>query len=145
MIFVNSMSDLFHEGVPDDYIETVASDGEGELAHLSDTHKAIGSHGEPPERAVCALPQRHPHIWWGVSVENRAIRPPADFAISRNLLRFVRFLSIEPLLEDWARQMAVGAGAGCQESQERRPVASAPDSAQTQTGRPCPEKDIRPV
>jgi len=24
MIFVNSMSDLFHEGIPDDYIEAVA-------------------------------------------------------------------------------------------------------------------------
>ena len=36
MVFVNSMSDLFHEDVPDDYIEArLPGHGAGRLAHLS--------------------------------------------------------------------------------------------------------------
>ena len=41
MIFVNSMSDLFHDQVPDDYIEAVAdSHGESKLAHLPSAHQS---------------------------------------------------------------------------------------------------------
>ena len=41
MIFVNSMSDLFHEDVPDEYIEKVCRrDAGGELAHLPGADQA---------------------------------------------------------------------------------------------------------
>src|SRR5436853_4245322 len=38
-IFVNSMSDLFHEAVPDEYIEKVCRDAGSELAHLPNPHQ----------------------------------------------------------------------------------------------------------
>ena len=42
MIFVNSMSDLFHKDVPDDYVEAVGRcHGAGQLAHLSGADQAI--------------------------------------------------------------------------------------------------------
>ena len=41
MIFVNSMSDLFHEDVPDDFIARgLRRDGERRLAHLPGPHQA---------------------------------------------------------------------------------------------------------
>ena len=39
-IFVNSMSDFFHEGVSDEYIIRVANVMMSELAHIPNTHKA---------------------------------------------------------------------------------------------------------
>ena len=45
MVFVNSMSDLFHEDVPDDYVVAVAKVMElGELAHVSGADEARGTH-----------------------------------------------------------------------------------------------------
>ena len=42
MVFVNSMSDLFHEDVPDDYIqEVVRGHAAGKLAHLSGLDQTI--------------------------------------------------------------------------------------------------------
>ena len=44
MVFVNSMSDLFHEDVPDAYIDNVASVmARGQLAHLSGSDEASGA------------------------------------------------------------------------------------------------------
>jgi protein gp37 len=40
-----------------------------------------------------------PHIWWGVSVENRKHGLPRLRRLQKTLVA-VRFLSIEPLLED---------------------------------------------
>ena len=72
MVFVNSMSDLFHEDVPDDYIER------GLPASCSaanwHTYQVLTKRSE---RMRDAAPDRlrvrraQPHIWWGVSVENR--------------------------------------------------------------------------
>src|SRR5262249_41100007 len=45
---------------------------------------------------------RHPHIWWGVSVENRRHGVPRIQVLQDTPLA-VRFLSIEPLLEDLGR------------------------------------------
>ena len=71
MIFVNSMSDLFHKDVPDDYIERVAR-----VMQLADWH-TYQVLTKRSERMRDLLPDRLrfaaglPHIWWGVSVENR--------------------------------------------------------------------------
>ncbi len=91
-IFVNSMSDLFHPKVPDDFI-----------AHVFDTMVEASWHTfqvltKRPERVVemaANLPWR-PNIWMGTSVENEQVLARVDFL--REVPAAVRFLSCEPLL-----------------------------------------------
>ena len=99
MIFVNSMSDLFHKDVPGDYIGKVA-----EVMRIANwhTYQVLTKRSERLRDLLCTDLRplaNEPHIWWGVSVENR----------KHGLLRIdhlraapaaIRFLSIEPLLED---------------------------------------------
>lgn len=98
-IFVNSMSDLFHPGIREDYIFAVA-----EVMRLARWHvfqiltKRADRMAEllaGPLRAAA----REPHIWWGVSVENRKHGLPRIAHLRRAPAR-TRFLSVEPLLED---------------------------------------------
>jgi protein gp37 len=99
MIFVNSMSDLFHEGVPDDYIGSVARIMAEANWH---TYQVLTKRSD---RMASLLQTRlrfaaeSPHIWWGVSVENRAHGLPRVDHLRQAPAR-VRFLSVEPLLED---------------------------------------------
>jgi|SRR5882672_3165683 len=99
MIFVNSMSDLFHEQVPNDYIESVA-----EVMLRADWHifqvltkRSSRMHDLLQSRLRFAAEQAH--IWWGVSVENKEYGMPRIKHL-RSAPASVRFLSIEPLLED---------------------------------------------
>lgn len=99
MIFVNSMSDLFHPGVPDAYIEAVARVMVSANWHTFQvlTKRADRMAALLKSQLLFASEQRN--IWWGVSVENK------EYGFSRiGYLRAapakVRFLSIEPLLED---------------------------------------------
>ncbi len=98
MIFVNSMSDLFHDGVPDDYIEAVA-----EVMMRANWHtyqvltKRSGRMAELLKGRL-RFAARLRHIWWGVSVENREYGLPRVRNL-REAPAAVRFLSIEPLLE----------------------------------------------
>jgi len=98
-IFVNSMSDLFHEEVPDDYIEQVARVMTSASWHTYQvlTKRADRLRDLLSGRLAFAAPQRH--IWWGVSVENRKDGLPRIDRL-REAPAAVRFLSIEPLLED---------------------------------------------
>ncbi len=99
MVFVNSMSDLFHEDVPDDYILAVVR--VMQLANWH-TYQVLTKRSERMRdllQTKLKLAADQPHIWWGVSVENR------KHGLSRiDHLRAaparIRFLSIEPLLED---------------------------------------------
>jgi protein gp37 len=99
MIFVNSMSDLFHEGVSDGYVRMVA-----EVMRAADWH-TFQVLTKRSERLVHLLRaglrefSEEPHIWWGVSVENRRHGLPR-IAHLRAAPAAVRFLSVEPLLED---------------------------------------------
>jgi protein gp37 len=99
MIFVNSMSDLFHEAVPDDYIEKVAA---VMLAADWHTYQVLTKRADRM-RAMLATKLRdaatRSHIWWGVSVENRRAGLPRIDCL-RAAPAAVRFLSVEPLLED---------------------------------------------
>jgi protein gp37 len=99
MIFVNSMSDLFHEDVPDDYIESVVTVMERANWHtyqvLTKRSRRLRSLLTSKLRAAAGAP----HIWWGVSVENRRIGLPRISDLQQTGTN-VRFLSIEPLLED---------------------------------------------
>jgi protein gp37 len=99
MIFVNSMSDLFHEEVPLSYISDVVRTMELARWH---TYQVLTKRSERL-RSVLSGPLRHvakePHIWWGVSVEDRKYGLPRIEDL-RRAPAAVRFLSIEPLLED---------------------------------------------
>jgi protein gp37 len=99
MVFVNSMSDLFQHDVPDDFIVEavnvmrranwhtfqVLTKRPARLAELLTTKLRVA--------AQCD------HIWWGVSVEDRRHGLPRVDTL-RQAPAAVRFLSVEPLLED---------------------------------------------
>jgi len=92
LVFVNSMSDLFHEAVPESYIRSVFEVMATEPRHrFQILTKRSGR--------LAALAPRLPwpeNIWMGVSVEND------DYTFRIHDLRTVpasvRFLSVEPLL-----------------------------------------------
>lgn len=99
LIFVNSMSDLFHKDVSSDYISAVAK--VMELANWH-TYQVLTKRSERMRdllstslKDAAALP----HIWWGVSVENKKHGLPRIDHL-RAAPAACRFLSIEPLLED---------------------------------------------
>ena len=99
MIFVNSMSDLFHEGVSDEYILKVCKVMEAANWH---TFQVLTKRSERMARLLQTL--LHPfaklgHVWWGVSVENRKHGLPRVDHL-REAPAIVRWLSVEPLLED---------------------------------------------
>jgi len=91
-IFVNSMSDLFHEKVPDEYIFEVFDVMRRATWH----HFQILT--KRSERLMDISPKLPwmPHIWMGVSVENQ------DYTYRINHLRRtgakIKFLSLEPLI-----------------------------------------------
>ena len=98
-IFVNSMSDLFHENVPDWYIEQVVRDMEMANWH---TYQVLTKRAERMRDLLqtrLAFAARLPHIWWGVSVENKRHGLPRVEHL-RSAPARIRFLSVEPLLED---------------------------------------------
>jgi protein gp37 len=98
-IFVNSMSDLFHEGVPDAYVEQVVRVMQMAYWH---TYQVLTKRAERMRdslKARLSFAARLPHIWWGVSAENRKHGVPR-IDVLREAPAAVRFLSIEPLLED---------------------------------------------
>ncbi|HYF52253.1 MAG TPA: phage Gp37/Gp68 family protein [Planctomycetota bacterium] len=98
-IFVNSMSDLFHDGVPDEYIVAVAEVMESANWHTYQVLTKRSARLKQLLNSKLAFAAKLPHIWWGVSVENRQHGlPRVDDLRAANAA--VRFLSIEPLLED---------------------------------------------
>lgn len=98
-VFVNSMSDLFHEAVPDAYIEQIVRVMEVADWH---TYQVLTKRADRLQDMLCgplASAAELDHIWWGVSVENRKHGLPRIDRL-REAPAAVRFLSIEPLLED---------------------------------------------
>lgn len=93
--FVNSMSDLFHRGVTDEHIESVF-----DVIHRCPHHtfQVLTKRADRMASFFC----RHEvpsNAWIGVSVEDRKYGVPRIEALRRIEAR-IRFLSIEPLLED---------------------------------------------
>jgi protein gp37 len=108
-IFVNSMSDLFHEAVPDEYILEVAG-----VMVRADWHvyQVLTKRAERMNRLLNAqlrFAANRSHIWWGVSVENRRHGMPRIEQLKAASVE-VRFLSIEPLLEDLGKLDLKGIG-----------------------------------
>jgi protein gp37 len=96
--FVNSMSDLFHEKVPFDYIARVFD--VMEQAHWH-TFQVLTKRA-PRMAAFCSARRVPPNVWLGVSVENRRHGVPR-IDVLRGIDAMIRFLSAEPLLEDLGR------------------------------------------
>ena len=97
-VFVNSMSDLFQDGVPISYIEGVGRIMERAHWH---TYQVLTKRHERMRKLLStdlAWLGRLPHVWFGVSVENRRHGFPRVRALQATPAVF-RFLSIEPLLE----------------------------------------------
>ena len=93
--FVNSMSDLFHEQVPDTYIQQVFDVIRQTPQH---TYQILTKRADrlPDFFSNCDAPE---NAWIGVSVENRKHGLPRIDAL-RKIRAKIRFLSVEPLLED---------------------------------------------
>jgi len=98
-VFVNSMSDLFHPSIPDEYIVRVAKVMVSANWH---TYQVLTKRAE----RLCALLKTKlkfaasaGHIWWGVSVENRKHGIPRIDWLKKSHAA-IKFLSVEPLLED---------------------------------------------
>ena len=98
MIFVNSMSDLFHKGVPDDYIVRVGRTMEAAPWHVFQVLTKRADRLRDLLRTKLAFAAGLSHVWWGTSVEDRKHGLPRIEALQAAPAR-VRFLSIEPLLE----------------------------------------------
>jgi protein gp37 len=99
MIFVNSMSDLFHTDVPTEYIEQVVR--VMKLANWH-TYQVLTKRADRLNELLngrLKFAAELPHIWWGVSVENQKHGLPRIDLLRRSPAA-VRFLSVEPLLED---------------------------------------------
>jgi protein gp37 len=91
-IFVNSMSDLFHDDVPTSYIRKCFAVMERASQHIFQVLT------KRPERALKlsrSLPWA-PNIWMGTSIENQDYISRAQ--ILAKVPAAIRFLSIEPLL-----------------------------------------------
>jgi len=99
MIFVNSMSDLFHESVADDYIAEVAAVMGRATWHIFQVLTKRSERMAELLNTKLSNAARLKHIWWGVSVEDRRFGVPRIRHL-QSTPAGVRFLSIEPLLED---------------------------------------------
>jgi protein gp37 len=95
MYFVNSMSDLFHEEVPFEFIERAFTVIEKTPNHR---YQILTKRPDVMERYFSTRTAPD-NAWLGTSVENRKHGLPR-IATLRNIRAKVRFLSIEPLLED---------------------------------------------
>jgi len=98
-VFVNSMSDLFHEGVPEDYIVRVAEVMAQASWHTYQVLTKRSGRMRDLLDSRLGFAARAPHIWWGVSVEDRRYGVPRIGHLQAAHVS-VRFLSLEPLLED---------------------------------------------
>jgi protein gp37 len=99
LVFVNSMSDLFQDGVPDWYAEAVSRVMTVANWH---TYQVLTLRSERLRDMLDGKLEFAAHqenIWWGVSVEDRKYGLPRVEHL-RQAPAKVRFLSIEPLLED---------------------------------------------
>ncbi len=92
VIFVNSMSDLFHDDVPDEFIHRVF-----DVMNRCPQH-TFQILTKRPER-VALMSSKLPwnsHIWMGTSVENAMVTDRVHHLTKT--AAFVRFLSVEPLI-----------------------------------------------
>jgi protein gp37 len=91
-IFVNSMSDLFHEAVPADFVADVWSVMESTPHH---TYQILTKRPDRMAKLTASLPTLA-NVWLGTSVENADYLGRIDEL--RKIRAAIRFISFEPLL-----------------------------------------------
>lgn len=96
MIFVNSMSDLFHKSVPHEFINRVFDTMETADQHIFQVLTKRSSLMRSYLRRRYADRAPPPHIWLGVSIEDANAKARVDHL--RTARAGVRFLSVEPLI-----------------------------------------------
>ncbi len=113
-IFVNSMSDLFHEDVPDEFIDQVFAAMASAKQHkfqvltkrpqrMLDYCKTIGRHHENDRVSIadnwrmCNEGRCLPNVWLGVSVEDQ-VTAGQRIPLLLKTPAAVRWISVEPLL-----------------------------------------------
>jgi protein gp37 len=97
MIFVNSMSDLFHKEVPEEFVDRIFDTMERAHWH---TFQVLTKRSSLMRDYLCRRysDRRAPsHIWFGVSVENMTKK--SRIRHLQEARATVRFLSIEPLID----------------------------------------------
>jgi protein gp37 len=122
VVFVNSMSDLFHARVPSEFIQQVF---EVMAATPQHTYQLLTKRPMRVARMARELPWPS-NVWMGVSIEDAAAVWRADQL--RRVPAAVRFISAEPLLEPLSRLDLDGIDwliAGGESGWGHRPVASA--------------------
>jgi len=92
MIFVNSMSDLFHKQVPLDFIQRVFTTMRECSQH---TFQILTKRSERLQKLASHI-DWPPNVWMGVSVEDARVL--SRVVHLRNVPAAVRFLSCEPLI-----------------------------------------------
>lgn len=97
LVFVNSMSDLFHEKIPSSFIEQVWS------VMAQCPHHIFQILTKRPDRMCDVTPAlpKLPNVWLGTSVENRDYLNRLDDL--RRTPASMRFVSFEPLIGDLGR------------------------------------------
>ena len=95
VFFTGSMADLFHDNVPDAFIERVLA-----VAHRTPRHTylMLTKRAERLPGFFASRPVPN-NVWLGVTVEDRRYGLPRIEHL-RQVQARVRFLSVEPLLED---------------------------------------------
>lgn len=95
VFFVNSMSDIFHENMPEDYLNKIFDVIKQTPHHTYQilTKRANRMYQYFSQRTISK------NIWLGVTVDNRKEGLPRIDKL-RNMHASVLFLSVEPLLED---------------------------------------------
>lgn len=119
MIFVNSMSDLFHARVPVEFVQQVFAVIRDTPQH---TYQLLTKRALRARRLAGRL-EWPPNLWMGVSVENADVLHRVDDL--RQLPAAVRFLSCEPLLGPLDGINLDGIGwviAGGESGRDARPV-----------------------
>jgi len=91
-VFVNSMSDLFHEGIPEDYIHQVFAVMQAASRHQ---FQVLTKRHERLAELAPSLPWPS-NVWIGVTIESNRLVHRADYL--RRVPAAVRFVSAEPLL-----------------------------------------------
>jgi protein gp37 len=93
IVFVNSMSDLFHKNIPLDFIQEVFRIMKENHMH---TFQVLTKRADILAKYNSLLDWA-PNIWMGVSVENQNVIERIDYL--RYTGAFIKFLSLEPLIE----------------------------------------------
>lgn len=94
VIFVNSMSDLFHKNVPVEFIQKVFKVMNENPQHI---FQVLTKRASRLSQIASELSWSH-NIWMGVSVESEKTLKRIDYL--RKTPAQVKFISCEPLLED---------------------------------------------